>query len=91
MILCKERNRSRNIGPRSYLNWCLAANRPHLLQQQLYSVNRYPSKAVLLFYPGNFKLPPTLPFLHGLPMFVVRLLYNINFVCSSIIVELMYF
>ena len=64
------------IGPRSYLNWCLAANRPQLLQQHLYSVNRYPSKAVLLFYPGNFKLPPTLPLLHGLLMFVVRLLYN---------------
>ena len=47
------------IGPRSCLNWCLAANRPHLLQQQLYSVNRYPSKAVLLFYPGNFKLDCT--------------------------------
>ena len=47
------------IGIRSYLNWCLAANRPHLLQQQLYSVNRYTLKAVLVFYPGNFKLDCT--------------------------------
>ena len=74
------------IGPRFYLNWCLEANRPHLLQQQLYSVDRYPSKAVLLFYPGNFKLPATLPLLPGLLMFVVRLLCNCSYVCSSIIV-----
>ena len=74
------------IDPRSYLNWCLAANRPHLFQQQLYSVNRYPLKAVLGFYPGNFKLPPTLPLLPGLLMFVIRLLYNFYYVCSSIIV-----
>ena len=47
------------IGPRSYLNCCLAANQPHLLQQQLYSVNRYTLKAVLLFYQRNFKLACT--------------------------------
>ena len=47
------------IGPLSYLNWCLAANRPHLFQQQLYSVNRYTLKAVLVFYPRNFKLACT--------------------------------
>ena len=74
------------IGPRSYLNWCLVANRPHLFQQQLHSVNRYTLKAVLLFYPRNVKLPPTLPLLPVLLMFVVRLLYNFTYVCSSIIV-----
>ena len=74
------------IGPRFYLNWCLAANQPHLFQQQLYSVNRYTLKAVLVFYPRNFKLPPTLPLLPVLLMFVVRLLYNFTYVCSSIIV-----
>ena len=26
------------MGPRSYLNWCLAVNRLHMFQQQLYSV-----------------------------------------------------
>ena len=66
------------IGPRFYLNWCLAANRPHLFQQQLYSVNRYTLKAVLVFYPRNFT--------YVLLMFVVRLLYNFTYVCSSIIV-----
>ena len=34
---------------------------------------------MLLFYPGNFKLPPTLPLLTGLLMFVIRLLYNFTF------------
>ena len=50
------------IGPRSYLNWCLAASRPHLLQQPLYSVNQYSSTPLVLFYPVNFKLPPTIPY-----------------------------
>ena len=50
------------IGPQSYLNWRLAANRPHLLQQPLYSVNQYSSTPLVLFYPVNFKLPPTVPY-----------------------------
>jgi len=72
------------VGPRFYLNWCLAANRPHLLQQQLYSVNRYPMTAVLLFYPGNFKLPSTLPLLTILLMFVVRVLYTKLMYCVDV-------
>ena len=68
------------IGPRSYLNWCLAANRPHLLQQPLYSVNRYSSTPLVLFYPVNLKAPTHPPLLTVLLMCVVRLLYNFTYV-----------
>ena len=47
------------ICPRSYLNWRLAASRPPLLQQPLYSVNQYSSTPLVLFYPVNVKLDDT--------------------------------